>query len=55
MYNEVFEIIAAVAARQKIVGIDLVEVAPDFDHTGGTAMLAAQILLNTLGRILHHR
>ena len=55
LYYEVLEIIAAVAARQKIVGIDLVEVAPDYDHTGGTAILAAQILLNTLGRILHHR
>jgi len=55
LYYEVLEIIAAVAARQKIVGIDLVEVAPDYDHTGGTAILAAQILLNALGRILHHR
>jgi len=55
VHNEAFEIIAAVAARQKIVGIDLFEVAPNFDHTGGTVILAAQILLNTLGRILHHR
>jgi agmatinase len=37
------------------VGIDLVEVAPDYDQTGGTAILAAQLLLNVIGRILHHR
>ncbi len=52
-YYEVLELIAAVARRQRIVGIDLVEVAPDYDHTGTTAILAAQLLLNTIGRILH--
>ncbi len=55
LYYEVLEIIAAVAKRQRIVGIDLVEVAPDYDQTGGTAILAAQLLLNVIGRILHHR
>jgi agmatinase len=45
----------AVAKRNDIVGIDLVEVAPDFDHTGGTAILAAQILLNFLGFVFHER
>jgi len=55
LYYEVLEIIAAVAKRQRIVGIDLVEVAPDYDQTGGTAILAAQLLLNVIGRVLHHR
>ncbi len=55
LYYEVLELIAAVAKRQRIVGIDLVEVAPDYDHTDTTAILAAQLLLNILGRILHHR
>ncbi|HCK18715.1 MAG TPA: arginase, partial [Thalassospira sp.] len=32
-----------------------VEVAPDYDHTGTTAILAAQILLNTIGRIFAAR
>ncbi|MBD3677120.1 MAG: agmatinase [Rhodobacteraceae bacterium] len=54
-YYEVLELIAILAKRQKIVGIDLVEVAPDYDHTGTTAILAAQLLLNVIGRILHHR
>ena len=35
--------------------LDLVEVAPDYDHSGMTAILAAQILLNTIGRIAHNR
>lgn len=55
LYYEVLKLIAAVAKRQQIVGIDLVEVAPDYDQTGRTAILAAQLLLNIIGRILHHR
>jgi agmatinase len=55
LYYEVLEMLQAVAKRHEIVGIDLVEVAPDYDHTGGTAILAAQILLNFLGFIFHQR
>ena len=54
-YYEVLELLAGVAARGEIVGLDLVEVAPDYDHTGSTAILAAQILLNVIGRVLHQR
>lgn len=35
-----------------VIGIDLLEVAPDHDRTGSTARLAAQVLLNLLGFIL---
>ena len=55
LYYEVLELIALVAKRQRIVGIDLVEVAPDYDPTGSTSILAAQLLLNTIGRILEAR
>lgn len=51
VYYEVLELVAGLAKRGQIVGIDLVEVAPDYDHTGTTAILAAQVLLNTIGRI----
>lgn len=54
-YYEVLELIDGLARRGDIVGIDLVEVAPDYDQTGGTSILAAQLLMNTLGRVLHHR
>ena len=33
-----------------IVGVDLVEVASDYEHAGATAILAAQILLNLPGQ-----
>ena len=52
LYYEILEFIAGLAKRGDIVGIDLVEVAPDYDPTGTTSILAAQLLLNTIGRIL---
>jgi agmatinase len=55
IYYEVLELIDGLARRGSIVGVDLVEVAPDYDQTGCTSTLAAQILMNTIGRILHHR
>ena len=54
-YYEVLELLEGIVARGTIVGLDLVEVAPEYDRTGSTAILAAQILLNCLGRVLHHR
>jgi agmatinase len=54
LYYEVLELIDGLTRQGRIVGIDLVEVAPDYDHTGTTTILAAQILLNTIGRIAHH-
>jgi agmatinase len=55
LYYEVLELLAGLAKRGDVVGIDLVEVAPDYDHTGTTAILAAQVLLNFIGRIMHAR
>jgi len=55
LYYEILELLAGLAAQGSIAGLDLVEVAPDYDHTGTTAILAAQILLNTIGRIMHAR
>ncbi|MGB4826376.1 MAG: agmatinase [Paracoccaceae bacterium] len=53
LYYEVLEILQGVAKAHDIVGVDLVEVAPDYDHSGSTAILAAQVLLNFLGFIFH--
>ena len=50
-YYEILELLAGLARRCPIVGIDLVETAPDYDPSGITAILAAQLLLNTIGRI----
>ena len=55
LYYEALELIDGLTRRNPIVGLDLVEVAPDYDATGSTTILAAQILMNTIGRILHWR
>ncbi len=51
LYYEVLELLQQVAKTHDIIGIDLVEVAPAYDHTDSTSILAAQILLNLLGFI----
>lgn len=53
LYYDVLEILQLVAQRHEVVGIDLVEVAPDYDQSGSTSILAAQVLLNLLGFIFH--
>lgn len=55
LYYEMLEFLDGLARRGRVVGVDLVEVAPDYDHTGGTAILAAQVLLNLIGRVFRHR
>jgi agmatinase len=54
-YYEGLELLDGLTKRGNVVGVDLVEVAPDYDHAGCTTTLAAQLLLNFIGRILHHR
>ena len=55
LYYEVLELLQGLTKRGEVVGIDLVEVAPDYDHSGSTSFLAAQILLNFIGFIFHQR
>ena len=55
LYYEILETLKGLAEKGDVVGIDLCEVAPDYDRTGATAFLAAQLLLNFLGYIFHAR
>ncbi|MHA6324121.1 agmatinase [Roseivivax sp. CAU 1753] len=55
LYYEVLELLQEVARSHEVVGIDLVEVAPDYDPSGSTAILAAQVLMNLLGFVFHAR
>lgn len=55
LYYEGLELLDGLAKRGQVVGVDLVEVAPDYDHAGSTSTLAAQLMLNFIGRILHHQ
>ena len=51
LYYEVLELLDGLTRRGSVIGVDLVEVAPDYDPTGSTQTLAAQLLLNLIGRI----
>ena len=51
LYYEILEFLDGLTKRGQIIGVDLVEVAPEYDHTGSTSTLAAQLLLNLIGRI----
>jgi agmatinase len=55
LYYEVLELLQHVAQSHEIVGIDLVEVDPDYDHSDSTSILAAQVLLNLLGFVFEAR
>ncbi|MDC0489604.1 agmatinase [Amylibacter sp.] len=55
LYYDVLELLQEVSKKNEIIGIDLVEVAPAYDLTDTTSILAAQILLNFLGFIFHER
>ncbi|MHA7874508.1 agmatinase [Roseivivax sp.] len=55
LYYEVLELLQEIARQNEVVGLDLVEVAPAYDPAGVTSILAAQVLMNTLGFIFHAR
>ncbi len=55
LYYEVLEILQGLAKQGDVVGMDLVEVAPDYDPADVTSFLAAQLLLNFLGFIFEER
>ena len=55
LYYDVLEIVQGLAIRGDVVVIYLVDVAPAYDPTESTQILAAQLLLNFLGFIFHAR
>ena len=55
LYYDVLELLQGLSLRGNVAGIDLVEVAPAYDLSESTQILAAQILLNFIGFIFHDR
>ena len=54
LYYDVLELLQGLSLRGNVAGIDLVEVAPAYDLSESTQILAAQILLNFIGFIFHN-
>lgn len=55
LYEETQLLLEGIAGRAEIVGLDMVEVAPDYDPTGITTQLAARMIVDLLGFALKAR
>jgi len=55
LYNETQELLEGIAGRAEIIGMDMVEVAPDYDPTSITTQLAARLIVDLLGFALKAR
>lgn len=55
LYDEVNELLKAVAKNNEVIGFDLVEVAPMYDQTGMTGQTAARVMLDLLSYVLKER
>ncbi|MFD1037281.1 agmatinase [Virgibacillus byunsanensis] len=54
-YNEVNELLEAVAKKGDVIGFDLVEVNPLYDPTGVTSQIAARLMIDFMGFILKEK
>lgn len=52
-YYQAFDLLRGLAERGRIVGFDLVEVAPARDLVGITSLHAARLILNLIGALAH--
>ena len=54
LYHELREILEGVAAKGRVVGLDLTEVNPYLDLHGMTSQVAVTVILEFLGAIFEH-
>jgi agmatinase len=52
-YFEATNLLNGIAAKGKIVGFDIVEIAPGRDHLGVTSLLAVRLIMNLLAAMTH--
>jgi len=55
LYYEVAELLRGITKKGNVVGMDLVEVAPIYDSSGITSMLAVRVILDLIGYIFEER
>jgi agmatinase len=54
-YDELRELLRAIARHGRVVGVDVVEVSPPLDPAGTTALAAAQAVVELLGAVFDSR
>lgn len=52
-YAQGMELLAATAQQNNIVGLDLVELAPNLDGTGRSSLFSARMIMETLCEVFH--
>ena len=55
IYDEVNELLEGIAKRGKVIGFDLVEVAPPYDPAGMTGQVGARLALDLLSFVLKEK
>ncbi|WHY64985.1 agmatinase [Neobacillus sp. SuZ13] len=55
IYDEVNELLEGIAKRGKVIGFDLVEVAPPYDSAGMTGQVGARLALDLLSFVLKEK
>ncbi|MEH7504055.1 agmatinase [Neobacillus drentensis] len=55
IYDEVNELLEGIAKRGKVIGFDLVEVAPPYDQAGMTGQVGARLALDLLSFVLKEK
>ena len=50
-YRQIIDIVAGVANKAKLVGMDMIEFVPARDKSGYSAYVAARIIWNVIGRL----
>lgn len=55
LYYEVAELLRGITKKGNVVGMDLTEVAPIYDSSGITSMLAVRVILDLIGYIFEER
>jgi agmatinase len=53
--RELFRAVRRIVSERGLIGMDLVEVSPPYDHSGITSMAAHRIVLEVLGALALHR
>ncbi|MGE5102190.1 MAG: arginase family protein, partial [Deltaproteobacteria bacterium] len=54
-YYQICELLDAIASKGHIVGFDIMEVSPPYDHNNETSLLAAYIGMRFLGSVFQHQ
>ncbi|MFC4425907.1 arginase family protein [Deinococcus navajonensis] len=53
-YAQAMTVLASTARRNRVVGLDLVELAPNLDPTGRSELLCARLIMETLCEVFDH-